>query len=238
MFESRENKMNQSDKVPRVYELINSAIDISLPYGFTKMITLSDHDAIIKSLSQAEGFEIHKAFHIIDNASKPNNTVAPDYFEWAKNELKSALTKANAEILVLREEVEYYENVIKNKIDAQKKWLCEVFKSSEETFRLFDRADLIGNAEASDRSQEAAHYNWLDDQNDKLEKENAELKELNRKLAEQLAKANKFFNLLRISVRADDISDEEHAEVENYWLSIHDQTELTQQSQKGQGDGN
>lgn len=59
------------------------------------------------------------------------------------------------------------------------------------------------------------------------------LKELNRKLAEQLAKANKVFNLLRISVRADDISDEEHAEVENYWLSIHDQTELTQQSQKG-----
>lgn len=76
----------------------------------------------------------------------------------------------------LKEQSDHYENVINKKLEDQKKWLCDVFKSSELTFELFDRADLIGNAEAMDSSQEAAHYNWLDHQNEKLEKENWELR--------------------------------------------------------------
>lgn len=104
------------------------------------------------------------------------------------DEMKSRAEKAE-------DQVKHYENVLSNKLAEQHKWLCEVFKSSEATFELFDRADLIANAEAMDKTQEAAHYNWLDDQNDKLEIQNKVLQAKNEKLEEQrdwYAKSGKF----------------------------------------------
>lgn len=115
------------------------------------------------------------------------------------NQLQEQVEKDKAEI-------ERLEKVISDKIDAQNKWFCEVFKSSEETFRLFDRADLIGNAEAMDKSQEAAHYNWLDDQNDKLESENAALSSRVRELEEALTKID-FIQINEVPERITNVAD-------------------------------
>lgn len=222
--------MTPSDKVPRVYDgVVEYNPKVSMQTGSdrqishliieTPAITLKDHDAIIKSLSQTEGFDSFDLFFRKDQHSgwvscEPKFEWSSGYFKNQKMEVidSKALTKANAENLVLREEV------------AHEKLNYKIVEKS------------LDEAEATVNALKLA----LED----AQREANEQKELNRKLAEKLASANALilFNANKASDgavmnHANKLEDYRKEHTCNTTLPCKACDELTQQSQKGQGDG-